>query len=256
MKFKPVIVSAHQPNLLPYLGFFDKMQKSDILVIRDEVLYVKKEYHNRNRIRINSNNQNIPQSKWLSVPVEESHDYIRHIKINRDSKHKNKMLWNEYILHDIKANYHKTPFFEVFFPEIEKVFDNSDEDLISLNMKIIRFLAKVFNINTKIILASELNLKPLHYEKSDASQDLVNICKALGADIYLSGSGGKEYLNKEIFAKEGIELQFQEYNHPVYTQAFPGFLPYISAIDALFCYGKMPLPQQLRVLSTPEIIVS
>ena len=73
---KPLIVSAHQPNFLPYLGFFDKMMKSDILVIRDEVLYVKKEFHNRNRIRINGNNPLNPQSKWISIPVIEEEDYI------------------------------------------------------------------------------------------------------------------------------------------------------------------------------------
>lgn len=238
-----IIVSAHQPNFMPYLGFFDKMQKSDIFVIRDEVLFVKKEFHNRNRIRINSNNPINLQSKWLNVPVENSNDYIMNVTIKKYSRKERDMLWNKKILHDIKANYQKTPYFKNFFPEIENIFDNSDDSLTSLNMKIIKFLVKAFNINTRIIMASDLELKPKNYIKSDASEDLAKICNLLKADIYLSGAGAKAYLKKKPFEKQGIDIEFQNYQHPVYPQAFPGFLPYMSAIDTLFCYGSIPLSQ-------------
>lgn len=245
MKYK--IVSAHQPNFLPYLGFFDKMKKSDIFVIRDEVQFVKKEFHNRNRIRINGNDKDNPQSKWVSVPVYETNGLIKDINIKKDFNHKNKN-WNELILHDIKVNYNKAPFFENFFCELEKIFDNSEDSLNLLNMKIIKFLAKVFEIKTKIIIASELNLKQLKNEKSDPSQDLADICKALNCNIYLSGIGGKDYLNKNPFIKEGIKVEFQEYNHPTYKQVFNGFLPNMGAIDALFCCGKMPklIPLEIK----------
>ena len=63
------IVSAHQPNFLPYLGFFDKMDKSDVFVIRDEVQFAERDYHHRNRIRINGPRNNEPQCKWIRVPV-------------------------------------------------------------------------------------------------------------------------------------------------------------------------------------------
>ena len=79
---KPLVVAAHQPNFMPYLGFFDKMNQCDIFVIRDECLYVKDDYHRRNRIRINGqNNETNPQFAWLSVPAIDSHDYIKHIQI-------------------------------------------------------------------------------------------------------------------------------------------------------------------------------
>jgi len=257
MKMSKIIIAAHQPNFMPYLGFFHKMQEADIFVIRDDVLFVKKEFHNRNKIRINGNNKNNPQSKWLNVPVINPHDYILYAKIKKDLKYKNKILWNSRVLHNIKTNYDKAPFFERFFPELERIFDNSDDTLISLNMKLIRFLARVLNIKTKIIMASHLKLKPLHYENSNASQDLVNICKALGADIYLSGSGGKGYLDESPFLKEGIKLQFQEYVHPTYKQNYPGFLFNMTAIDALFCFGEMPSfqPQLLtKIKSTIQYV--
>ena len=234
------IVSAHQPNFLPYLGFFDKMKQSDIFVIRDEVLFIKKEYHNRNQIRINSNdNINNPQSKWVSVPVEDPDDCIMHVKIKKSSQQKNKS-WEKKFLQEIEASYRRAPYFTVFFSELQKIFNNSDDKLLELNMKIINFLKSAFNIRTQIILASQLNLKPEHYEKSNASEDIAKICEKLNADRYLSGSGGKTYLNLEPFLKRSIKVEFQDYNHPVYPQHLPGFIPYMASIDALFCTGRMP----------------
>ena len=234
------ILAAHQPNLLPYLGFFDKMKSSDILVIRDEVLFIEKEYHRRNRIRINGNdNLNAPQSKWIGIPVFDKDDYIKNIKIKNSYMYKGKS-WKDMILKDIYVNYSKAPFFDKYYPELKEIFHHNHEYLLTLNMEIIEYLCKVFNIKTKIVLASELGLKGDTYVKSDPSEDIALICKALGYESYLSGSGGKNYLNMESFSKRNIEVQFQEYHHPTYKQQFPGFLPNMSAIDALFCLGKMP----------------
>lgn len=237
------IVSAHQPNFLPYLGFFDKMMKSDIFVIRDEVLFLKKEYHNRNRIRINGNdNLNNPQFKWINVPVVSLNDYIMHVLIDKDFLMK-KIPWNQRLLHEIKSAYRGSDYFDEFFPQIKEIFNNSDDKLIELNMKIINFLKEVFEIKTEIIMASELRLRDEHYDESngtDASEDLIRICRKLGADVYLSGDGGRDYLNLEVFEREGIEIRFQDFKHPVYKQKFPGFVQDMSAIDALFCVGKFP----------------
>ncbi len=251
-----IILSAHQPNFMPYLGFFDKMKNSDVFVIRDEVLFIKKEYHNRNRIRINGNNNlTAPQDKWLNVPVFHKDDYIKHIKINKESSQQN-LFWSKKILEDIKVNYHKAPFFDEYFPEIQEIFYNSDDNLLSLNMKIINFLKKYFNIKTKVIMASELGLKPSNYQKSDASEDLVKICKALNADVYISGAGGREYLNLKPFEREGIEVRFQDYNHPVYPQRFQGFAPNMAAIDALFCTGTFPEAKQMPLLVSNAQLLS
>lgn len=235
-----IVVGLHQPNFFPYLGFFDKLKRSDIFVIRGEVLFIERDFHNRNKIRVNSdNNLNNPQFKWIKVPVIDTIDYIMHVPIEKEAMRK-KMAWNEKILYDIKTFYEGSDHFSEFFIEIKNILNNSDEKLISLNMKTINFLKNVFGITTRIIMASELGLKPIHYEKSDASEDIVNICKKLNANIYLSGDGAKNYLNLEPFQREGIKVVFQEYEHPVYRQRFQGFLPYMSAIDALLCLGKIP----------------
>jgi len=240
-----IIVSAHQPNFLPIPGYFDKMNKSDIFVIRDEVLFVKKDYHQRNKIRINGkDNYDKPQFKWLKVPVEDNINYIKNIKIKKGYKIK-KIPWNVKLLNDIKAGYKGSEYFDEFYPRIKNFLDNSEDNLISLNMKFINFFKEVFEIDTEIIMASDLGLKgdcisaEMENGGGNASEDLAEISKELNADIYLSGSGGRDYLQLDVFKNKKIEVEFQRYNYPMYKQKFPGFLPYMCSLDLLFCEGKM-----------------
>lgn len=233
-----LIVSAHQPNFMPYLGFFDKMKKSDIFVIRDEVLFTDSDYHHRNRIRINGNdNLNSPQYKWINVPVEKVNDYIMHVNVKKDAVIKNRN-WKNMILHDLESNYRTSPSFQQVFPKIKNVLEKNHDKLIHINMDIIELFRELLEVDSKIVFASSLNLKPSHFEKGNASEDLARICKSLGADVYLSGEGGRNYLNIGEFEKYGLEVRFQEFKHPKYAQNYPGFLSNMSAIDYLFCNGK------------------
>lgn len=236
------VMAAHQPNFLPYLGFFDKLAACDIFVIRDEVLFVKRDFHHRNRIRVSDDpSTQKPRSEWLTVPVEDPNDYLRHVQIKRDVKQKN-MPWNKSMLRYIKSHYEKSPHFNEYFQELEGVIDNSDTNLITLNMKLIKFFANKFGLEREFVLASELGLKPAFYDhqQTDPSEDLAKISEAVEADVYLSGAGGKNYISSSPFESRGIELKFQDYHHPVYTQSHPGFLPNLASLDALFCVGKLP----------------
>lgn len=233
------VASAHQPNFLPYLGFFDKMASSDVMVIRDEVQFTERDFHHRNRIRINgNNNEENPQSTWLTLPVEKKQEFLRHIRI-KPGMVKNQP-WNQYLIRQIESAYRGSGFFSQYYPELQRIFSDPDNLLVSFNMKLISFLRQSFGINTEIVMASSLGLKPDFYtEKTDPSEDLARICQAVGADIYLSGAGGRDYLNLEPFKKRGIEVKYQDFKHPVYTQKFPGFVPNMASIDALFCTGGM-----------------
>lgn len=228
------VMSAHQPNFLPYLGFFDKMKKSDVFVIRDEVQFVERDYHHRNRIRIDGTSDKKPQCKWIRVPVTKERKHIRHIMVRNEVKDKN-IPWNIFILRQIRNNYETAPFFSAYHPELEAILRAKTEKLIDLNMEIIELLKGCFNINTEIVYASQLDYK----KTGDASEDLVRIAKALDADVYLSGAGGRAYLNHGLFSTAGVDLQFQSFTHPVYRQRYPGFIPNLAAIDALFNVGNI-----------------
>ena len=218
----PKIVSIHQPNYLPYLGFFDKMNKSDIFVIYDDAQFNKRDFQHRNRIRIPEG------SKWLSVPVEKKIKPINKIKIKNEIKISNK-LWSKYHYYEISNHYKNTPFFQDYSDRLKKIYENNYEYLFSINNEIIKFLHESFGIDTKIRYSSELNIK------SSSSQKNYDIVKAVGGDCYLSGPDGVKYLDESIF--DDVKIKYQDFLHPHYKQKYDKFEPYMSAIDALFNIG-------------------
>jgi hypothetical protein len=228
------IVSAHQPNFLPYLGFFDKMIHSDVFVIRDEVQFVERDFHHRNRIRIDSPHGKAPQYKWIRVPVVKEQTDLNRIRIKSDIRDKN-VPWNVFMLRQIRSNYETAPYFEQFFPELDSILRIKTPHLIDLNMAIIRWLQRCFDIEVEILFASRLD----YGKTGDPTKDLIKIAEVVGADVYLSGSGGRAYLNQELFEVSGVEVRFQSFDHPVYRQPYDGFVPNLAAIDALFNVGNI-----------------
>jgi len=249
-RMKKRVVSAHQPNFLPYLGFFDKMMRSDVFVIRDEVQFVERDYHHRNRIRINNPPGEEPQCKWIRVPVVKEQADLKRIQIKGDVKDKN-IPWNVFMLRQITSNYQAAPCFTQYYPELDLILRLQTAKLIDLNMAIITWLQNCFDINTEVVYASELD----YGETGDPSMDLVKITQAVGGNIYFSGSGGRAYLNQAYFAATGVHVWFQSFNHPVYRQQYEGFVPNLAAIDALFNVGNI-FSSEIRSLVTFEEMTS
>ena len=84
-------------------------------------------------------------------------------------------------------------------------------------------------IKARRAIASQLNV-------SGKADDLViNICEAVGADVYLSGQGARAYQDEKKFQDHGIELRYQEYSNQPYPQCHPGigFVPELSALDLI-----------------------
>lgn len=222
------IVAIHQPNYSPYLGFFDKMKSSDLFVIYDDAQFSKSDFHHRNKIRIFNG------WKWLTVPVFSKRVPINQIEINNDLKI-NKAYWFDKHFEVIESNYKKSPYFSDYCEEIRKIYLANFNKLIDLNLTLINFIKSAFEIDTELLLSSELGLT------SKSTQKIIDIVEAVDCDTYLSGSGGREYLNLSLFEKHEICLKFQEFRHPLYKQCYEGFIPNMSAIDALFNVGKLPL---------------
>jgi hypothetical protein len=110
--------------------------------------------------------------------------------------------------------------------------------LVDLNEAIIRYMLESFSIHTRLVRSSEMNVQ------GTAGDLVLNICREIGADEYLSGVSGRDYLNPEAFEKAGVALSFQEFRHPVYEQIYHPFLPCMSSIDLLFNHG----PSSRKVL--------
>lgn len=219
-----MIVTIHQPQYLPWLGYFDKINSADIFVLLDDVQYKKNEWQNRNKIRIANGWQ------WITVPVKYKFGQkTNQVKIdnNRD--------WQKNHYKSLVINYNKATYFKNYEPFFETTYNTAWEYLVDINIHFIEHLVALLGITTKLVRASQLKLK------GQKTKRLVNICRELEASIYLSGRGGKEYLVLNQFEREGIEVLFQDFRHPIYRQAYNNFEPFMSVVDLLFNYGHKSL---------------
>ena len=223
-----MIIAIHQPNYLPYLGFFDKMKKSDTFVIYDDAQFEKGDFQHRNKIRIYHG------WKWLTVPVEKKHVPIHEIRIKNEVATLKGVRWADSHFKDIRDNYKDTPHYNIYENEIKIIYEKRYDKLLDLNMAVINLLKDAFDINTKIVFSSELGFI------SKSTERVVEIVEALSGDVYLSGPRGRDYLDVSLFEKKGIKVKFQDFRHPVYKQRYEDFIPNMSTIDALFNVGKMP----------------
>jgi len=221
-----MICAIHQPQTFPWLGYFAKIIQADIFVFLDNVQFKKNEWQNRNKLKTNNG------WNWLTVPV--LHNFgqdINEVKIN------SKIKWKRKHLQTIKTFYGKTDWFRDYFPELEKLYENDWEYLSQFNIEMITWMMEKMGIETPALLASEIKELQNNQEIS-ADERLVLICNHVKSMTYLSGVGGRNYLNADYFMKKKIKLFFQEFSHPRYTQQWGDFVSHLSALDLLFNKGR------------------
>ena len=220
-----MIISVHQPQYLPWLGYFDKIDKADIFVLIDNVQFKKNEWQNRNKIKTANGWQ------WLTVPVMYRYpQLINEVEIN------NKDKWQHRQRQTIISNYKKTPFWSLLEEFFEEIFSSEWQYVSQLNIHVVKRLAGLLGITTPIHVASELGEFP-----EDPDERLIALTKHFNSDIYLAGGGGKGYMDMEKYDRAGIEVIFQEYRHPVYDQRFGDFEPFMSVVDLIYNHGEKSL---------------
>jgi hypothetical protein len=211
-----LILSIHQPAYLPWLGYFDKILRSDIFVYMDNVQFERNSFINRNRIKT-------PQGAiWLTVPVKLKGHTGKTIQETEIDNSKN---WRKDHLSTIFFNYKKARNFSVLYPELEKLYAKEYVSVSALCFDQLLFWLAWLGIKKEIIKASELGLTA---EKSDL---VLEICEKLSATKYLSGALGRDYLELGKFKLAGIEIELQEYKQPVYEQLWGEFIPNLSILD-------------------------
>jgi hypothetical protein len=185
-----LIVFVHQPEYIPWLGFFDKLAKCDTFVIYDDAQFQHGGFHNRNRIRT------VDGWRWLTVPIVHGHPQtIKDVRIAGASwQRKQKAL--------ITQNYEKTPYFKDYYPVVEHVIDAENQWLLALDLKLIEEIADVLGIKVNMVRSSHFP-----YLGEEKNEKLVSMCKFLGADTYLAGSGGKAYVDESQPVNHRFTLQ-------------------------------------------------
>lgn len=221
-----MIVSVHQPQYLAWLGYFHKIYKSDCFVFLTDVQYKDREFQNRNKIRAQDS------WIWLTVPViskGKGRQKISQVAID------NSLPWQRKHWQSLKTGYGSAAFFDAYAGFFETFYAKHFDRLADLNIELIRYLMDELEIKTQIRFDTELGIEGARTDR------IIEICEKLGADTYLSGAGGRDYLEEGKFAAHNIKLVYQDFAHPVYQQSFAGrtheFIPYLAAVDLLFNQG-------------------
>lgn len=217
-----MVVTIHQPEHLPWLGFFDKVRQADVFVLLDHVQYRRRYFQNRNRVRGRDG------EVWVTVPVKVKGRYdqpINAVEIDGSPR------WAEQCWNTLSHCYGRAPFFAGHAPFFEALYHRPWRRLAELNETLIRYLLDALGIRVEIVRSSALE------PTGRKGELMLEICRRLGATAYLSGISGRDYLDRAQFAAAGIELTFQEFHHPVYRQLHEPFIPCLSAVDLLFTHG-------------------
>ena len=215
-------IAIHQANYFPYPGFFHKINQADIFVIQDDVKFENR-ITNRNKIISSS------EYTWINVPIKKGHKSlpIMDVKIN------NEIPWGKINLKKICAGYNKAKFFHLYKDYFENLYKKEWNNIFDLNFETIKQVLRWLDIKVEIVIESELRVS------GQPTERLVKVCKKLGADTYISGIGGKRYLDEKLFKKNKIILKHQNYNPIRYLQHMSkSFIPNLSIIDLLANVGS------------------
>ena len=217
-----MILTAHQPSYLPWLGLLHKCELADVFCVLDKVQYSKGDFVNRNRIKTSNG------PIWLTVPVErQSHEgrSIGTVNIVQDGWQKKHAL-------GVKYAYSKAPYFADYFDEIEELILREDLVTIAdLDQEWLNFALSKFEISTEIIKESNNSFVG---EKSGL---LLDMSLKTGARGFLFGAQGRDYADVASFQENKVEAFFQDYQHPTYSQLHGDFVSHMSFIDLLLNEG-------------------
>ena len=218
-----MLVAIHQPHYLPWLGYLHRMAQAELFIVLDHVQFERGNYQHRTQVRVNG------APHWLTVPVAQRSQKERIVEKSIDYGRD----WPAIHFETLRRAYAGAGFFSAYAPRLRNIYATHWDRLVQLNAALLGFLREAFDIRTPLVNSSELDV-------DGAKSELVlNLCRAVGADALLVGLGGsREYLDRAAFASAGIELVFQQFDHPIYPQRGPApFTAGLSAVDPLFNLG-------------------
>jgi hypothetical protein len=226
-----MIVSVHQPNYLPWLGYFHKIAHSDIFVFLDTVQYPRgSSVANRNRIKTAHGVQ------YLTVPVsvpKGRRGKASYLEVSSAGGH-----WVNTHVKTLQMAYGRAPYFERYIEDVVAILERA-EPFVEMNVALIHFFLSQLSISTPVYRLSRLDIDP-----GRKSHLILDICQHFEAGVYLSGQGARKYNDEALYNANGIQLVYQDFTCPRYTQLFGEFVPNLSIVDLLFNCG----PQSKDVL--------
>lgn len=222
------IVAIHQPNFLPWLGYFDKLARADAFVYLDDVQFSKGaggigSWVNRVRLLVAG------KPWWATVPVVRAYSGLREI---REMEIDDRTPWRGKLLRTAEQSYRKAPFFGEIFPRLEAILTLPSGSLLELNLGGLRSISDCLGLDrSRLIASSSLP------STGSATTRLVSLVRAVDGAAYLCGNGAAEYQQDPLFRDAGLEVIYQPFQHPEYSQGQAVFTAGLSVLDALMWVG-------------------
>jgi hypothetical protein len=219
---KTRLVAIHQPNFLPWLGFFHKITLADVFILLDNVPFTKNSFQNRVKIKSTQGEQ------WLTVPVLTKGRFGQltcEVPIN------NKIRWQKTHLGALCTNYQRAAYYEEVLDWLEPLYRETPTHLAAFNQSLIEAVLQHLELPAKLVIASSLG------SEGRGAELLLQLVQAVGGNVYLSGPSGRDYLDTSIFERTGVKVQFQQFYHPVYPQLYGDFISGLSVVDLLMNVG-------------------
>lgn len=224
-----MIVAAHQPHYLPWLGYLDKLAKADRFVVMDDLQYEDQNYQNRQRLKLNDG------PHWFTVPLLRGVQTDRIVDKKIDNTgHGSRHHWQRRTWRTLQIHYGRAPHFAHYATELEILFTRRWSWLIDLQLYVLDLACAWLSITTPITRASTLHLRGAKTDR------ILDFCEKTGAKVYLTGAGGSTgYLDTDKLAASGVTTMWQRFTHPTYPQRYPacGFVSHLAFIDLLLNCG-------------------
>jgi hypothetical protein len=218
------IVAIVQSNYIPWKGYFDLIGCADEFVLYDHVQFTNRDWRNRNKIKT------IQGMAWLTIPVlQKGRKFSQSVEEAITAS----TIWRKKHWKTLEKNYLKASYFDLYANELKKLYlEEMDESLSLINHKFIRTICRFLGINTRLSFSHEYDLP------GGRTENLVAICKQLGATEYLTGPSAKNYLKESMFEEQGIRVHYADYSgYREYDQRYRPFEHSVSILDLLFCQG-------------------
>jgi len=231
-----MLVAIHQPNYLPWLGYLSRMACADLFVLLDHVQFERQNYQNRTRVLVGG------EPRWLTVPVEQRSREESIAEKRVDNSLEGLRHWARVHLQTLRHAYREAPHVAAVLPALKEIYERRFERLADLNVALLEFLRGALGIRTPLVRSSALA------PQGAKSELVLDLCRRVGARALLVGLGGsRAYLDREAFARAGISLVMQEFEHPQYRQCgAASFTAGLSAIDLILNCG----PESRRILDS------
>ena len=223
-----MILAAHQPSYLPWLGYLDKLARADVFVLMDDLQYEKDNFQNRNRLKLNNG------PAWVTVPLEKGSQSDRICDKRIQNGGSPKEHWQRKTWLTLETHYGRAAYFDRYKDELFYLYHRPWQKLVDVDRHVLDLACGWFGLDTPILRSSELLLR------GEKTARIIDMCRKVGADTYLSGRGGStEYLDLDAFDRAGIRVLWQDFRHPVYPQRYPGlgFFPNLAFLDLLLNCG-------------------